>query len=93
MSAQPEALRLADILHDSNSLFGSETDRQAAAELRRQHALIEQMLEALHIGRDFAWMHLQNMREAYRGYPSRYAADEAYLARIDAAIEAAKEQA
>lgn len=40
---QPEALRLAEVL----PTFGGATCYQASAELRRQHALIAELVEAL----------------------------------------------
>ena len=42
MNTQPEALRLADALEGDDSY-----DNQAAAELRRLHALNQELLEAL----------------------------------------------
>ena len=45
MSAQPEALRLADAM--DNTLAYGLRGRQAAAELRHQHAVIAELLEAL----------------------------------------------
>ncbi len=45
MSTQPEALRLADAL-ESDVVYG-DTDTQAAAELRRLHAVNAELLEAL----------------------------------------------
>jgi hypothetical protein len=45
MSAQPEALRLADILE---KMPLGECDQQASAELRRLHELNQDLLNALH---------------------------------------------
>lgn len=45
MSAQPEALRLAEVL--DLLAMDMKTPRQAAAELRRLHALNVELLEAL----------------------------------------------
>jgi hypothetical protein len=45
VSTQPEALRLADAL-ESDVVYG-DTDTQAAAELRRLHAVNAELLEAL----------------------------------------------
>ena len=47
MSEQPEALRLADDLEAFAAHGGGAMDKQAAAELRRQHAVIADLLEAL----------------------------------------------
>jgi len=47
MSTQPEALRLADALADYTGCTLAQMD-QAAAELRRLHALNGELLEALH---------------------------------------------
>jgi hypothetical protein len=45
---QPEALRLADVLADPDKDgFFSALHQDAAAELRRQHALIAELVEAL----------------------------------------------
>jgi hypothetical protein len=47
---QPEALRLACIFEDSAEAMGSTSDDyfyKAAAELRRQHALLEEMAGAM----------------------------------------------
>jgi hypothetical protein len=44
MSAQPEALRLADALETLSPL-----ERDAAVELRRLHAVNEELLEALQL--------------------------------------------
>ena len=48
MTTQPEALQLADAL--DNALVYGLRGRQAAAELRRQHAVIAELLVALKIG-------------------------------------------
>ncbi len=47
MSEQPEALRLADDLEAFAAHGGGAMDRRAAAELRRQHKVIAELLEAL----------------------------------------------
>lgn len=47
MSKQPNALRLADLLDKIPSYGHTPTDTAAAAELRRQHALLEEMAGAL----------------------------------------------
>jgi hypothetical protein len=48
MTTQPEALRLADALEASwDGLQMDEVDRQAAAELRRLHAVNADLLQAL----------------------------------------------
>jgi hypothetical protein len=47
MSTQPEALRLAELLqlwHSTNTL-----ESDAASELRRQHALIAELADYLHL--------------------------------------------
>lgn len=46
MSKQPNALRLADLLDKIPSYGHTPTDTAAAAELRRQHALLEEMAGA-----------------------------------------------
>lgn len=58
MSKQPEALRLADGLEKLVALvpviFGkSDDDLKAAAELRRQHALIAELVGALEVASQF----------------------------------------
>jgi hypothetical protein len=55
MSKQPEALRLADCLDDVTC----NTPHPAAAELRRQHALNGELLEALQRSRA-QWIHSVN---------------------------------
>lgn len=50
MTKQPEALRLADLLQDELGVDGYVHD-QAAAELRRLHALCEEMLRELYVYR------------------------------------------
>lgn len=47
MSKLPEALRLADALERRHPVTQQFLDFSAAAELRRQHALIAELLEAL----------------------------------------------
>lgn len=48
MSTQPEALRLANALEKYwGAERGHDRERQAAAELRRLHAVNEELLEAL----------------------------------------------
>lgn len=47
MSKQPNALRLADLLDKIPSYGHTPTDTAAAAELRRQHALLEEMAGAM----------------------------------------------
>jgi hypothetical protein len=47
VSTQPEALRLADDLEAFAAHGGGAMDKQAAAELRRQHEVIAEMLAVL----------------------------------------------
>ncbi len=47
MSEQPKALRLADDLEAFAAHGGGAMDKQAAAELRRLHAVNAELLEAL----------------------------------------------
>lgn len=49
MSKQPEALRLAHLLAPDEFSPATLTERQAAAELRRLHALNGELLEALEL--------------------------------------------
>jgi hypothetical protein len=44
VSEQPDALRLADLIQ---SRYGNDINDEAAAELRRQHEVIAELLEAL----------------------------------------------
>lgn len=46
MTKQPEALRLADLI-DTPTLHGDLVVNRAAAELRRQHELIQELTETL----------------------------------------------
>ena len=52
MSEQPEALRLADAINNPRPMFGPNLDDAAASELRRLHALCEEMGEALRYYRE-----------------------------------------
>ena len=61
MSEKPEALRLADALRDGPYLLSSERDA-AEAVLRRQHAEIERLREAL----TYDWDQLDACRESLR---------------------------
>jgi len=56
-------------------------------------ATIAQLLEALELARDYMHAHVMGLHEAYRGYPHRHARDDADLAKVDAAIKAAKGEA
>jgi hypothetical protein len=47
MSKQPEALRLAGVLYDDGEVPSLDECSAAAAELRRQHALIAELRDAL----------------------------------------------
>ena len=48
MTTQPEALRLAEALEDAwRGVEMDEVDRRAAAELRRLHAVNQELVEAL----------------------------------------------
>ena len=47
MNAQPEALRLAELLDEDWGEHHADLDTQAAAELRRLHAVNQELLEAL----------------------------------------------
>jgi len=47
MTTQPEALRLADALESCSLHVGDPEQAQAAAELRRLHAVNQELLEAL----------------------------------------------
>jgi hypothetical protein len=66
MTTQPEALRLAEALEDAwRGVEMDEVDCQAAAELRRLHAVNAELLEALiHIG--FAAMDITCERKTIR---------------------------
>ena len=50
MSTQPEALRLADLL-TTDAYWSPMLGEQAAAELRRLHALCQEMLSELYVYR------------------------------------------
>lgn len=92
MSKQPEALRLAQHL-EIDGPAPQWLACKAATELRRLHAAEARLLDALEEARDSVFVQVQSLREAYRGYPHRYAAEEATLAKVDAAIAAAKGEA
>lgn len=64
-----------------------------AASDARLIAAAPQLLEALELARDYMHAHVMGLHEAYRGYPQRHARDDADLAKIDAAISAAKGEA
>jgi hypothetical protein len=66
MTTQPEALFLADELEAPlGTVISGEVDRRAAAELRRLHAVNQELLEALiHIG--FAAMDITCERKTIR---------------------------
>ncbi len=49
---------------------------------------VSALVEALKVARDHVYVRVVNLREAYRGYPQRYAAEEADLALVDAALAA-----
>jgi hypothetical protein len=76
VSEQPEALRLADAL-ESAVVYG-DTDTQAAAELRRQHDVIAELLEVLRTALDASW----------NGPMPDYARDQARAAIAKAETEA-----
>ena len=64
---QPEALRLAFIFDDAAEMMEATPDdyfRQTAAELRRQHALLEEMAGALN--GVIEWERAQSRRVPYR---------------------------
>jgi len=57
MNTQPEALRLAELLDGTHVVSASTNSRceQAAAELRRLHALNAELLEALKLADALLW--------------------------------------
>lgn len=62
---QPEALRLADLL-DENWEHHSDRDTQAAAELRRLHAVNQEMLGALNAAEDLLYRMGIQSSDAYQ---------------------------
>lgn len=65
MSEQPEALRLADELEDAYPNVHTGLAPSSAAELRRLHALCEEMGEALEMGVQIGY-------EVSRGYLAKF---------------------
>lgn len=72
MTTQPEALRLADALI---AYLGGNTAAQAAAELRRLHALNGELLEAL--------VSFTKSDYIKKQHPIRYAAARAAIAKAE----------
>lgn len=74
--------------------YGYELAREHAARIAAEaDATIAQLVEALELARDYMHAHVMGLHEAYRGYPHRHARDDADLAKVDAAIKAAKGEA
>lgn len=88
MTKQPEALRLADYLHDNFDLFPNDDEFKAAAELRRLHEELESHRRVMfRLGQVNAQL-LEALGEIEWSNTSEWQAD-----RARAAIAAAKEGA
>ena len=71
MNTQPEALRLADYMHDHFDLFVTSNEFKTAAELRRLHSVNAELMEAY-----------RKMRNSAAGY-SNYCDDNASVRRCE----------
>lgn len=80
---QPEALRLADALEDDLTelgVWGQDIADNAAAKLRRQHALITELVEALE-GMAAMWVSVCNPRGWEPDHMTQYRTARAALSK------------